>query len=145
MYKTNAKNNFCWTASGVLEISGQPMRYKACHQAHNAEVEMCAVFATRNPLKSQGRRKLLSPIATFVPYRKSCARGQGRQPSNPHSSSPLHRCRAHLIAVSSPGGFRTPAARVCPTAVSGRHPKPFTNPAVACPFGSAGNSCKVPW
>jgi hypothetical protein len=108
MYKER-ENNFCWTASGGWKYRVWPMRYKACHQAHNAKVEMCAVFATRNSLKSQGRRKLLPPLATFVPYWKSCARGQGRQPSNPHSSSPLHRCSFPLIAVSSLGGFRTPA------------------------------------
>ena len=34
-----------------LEISVRPMRYRACNQAHNAEVEIWVIFATRNSLK----------------------------------------------------------------------------------------------
>ena len=30
------------------------MRYKGCHQAHNAQVAMRALFTTRNSLKLQG-------------------------------------------------------------------------------------------
>src|ERR1700716_3552241 len=45
-----------------VEIFVQPMRYKGCHQAHNAQVEICALFTTRNSLKLQGRRKVFSPI-----------------------------------------------------------------------------------
>src|SRR5665647_2141796 len=39
-----------------------PMRYKGCHQAHNAQVAICAFFTTRNSLKLHGRRKVFSPI-----------------------------------------------------------------------------------
>src|SRR5258705_10964917 len=45
-----------------VEIFVRPMRYKGCHQAHNAQVVMCALFATRNSLKLQGRRKVFSPV-----------------------------------------------------------------------------------
>jgi len=40
----------------------RPMRYKGCHQAHNAQVAICALFTTRNSLKLQGRRKVFSPV-----------------------------------------------------------------------------------
>src|SRR6267143_603537 len=42
-----------------VEIFVRPMRYKGCHQAHNAQVEICALFTTR---KLQGWRKAFSPI-----------------------------------------------------------------------------------
>src|SRR5229473_5208332 len=45
-----------------VEIFVRPMRYKGCHQAHTAQVEICALFTTRNSLKLQGRRKAFSPI-----------------------------------------------------------------------------------
>src|ERR1039457_926657 len=45
-----------------VEIFVRPMRYKGCHQAHNAQVVICALFTTRNSLKLQGRRKAFSPI-----------------------------------------------------------------------------------
>ncbi len=44
-----------------VEIFVRPMRYKGCPQAHNAQVVICALFTTRNSLKSQGRRKVFSP------------------------------------------------------------------------------------
>jgi hypothetical protein len=34
-----------------VEIFVRPMRYKGCHQAHNAQVVICALFTTRNSLK----------------------------------------------------------------------------------------------
>jgi hypothetical protein len=45
-----------------VEIFVRPMRYKGCHQAHNAQVAICALFTTRNSLKLQGWRKAFSPI-----------------------------------------------------------------------------------
>src|SRR6267154_1135303 len=45
-----------------VEIFVRPMRYKGCHQAHNAQVEICALFTTPNSLKLQERRKAFSPI-----------------------------------------------------------------------------------
>ena len=45
-----------------MEIFVRPMRYKGCHQAHNAQVVICALFTTHNSLKLQGRRKVFSPI-----------------------------------------------------------------------------------
>ena len=41
---------------GDVEIFVRPMRYKGCRQAHKAQVVTCALFATRNSLKLQGRR-----------------------------------------------------------------------------------------
>src|SRR5258708_29857072 len=37
-----------------VEIFVRPMRYKGCHQAHNAKVAICALFTTHNSLKLQG-------------------------------------------------------------------------------------------
>ena len=45
-----------------MEIFVRPMRYKGCHQAHNAQVVICALFTTPNSLKLQERRKAFSPI-----------------------------------------------------------------------------------
>jgi hypothetical protein len=45
-----------------VEIFVRPMRYKDYHQAHNPKVVICALFATRNSLKLQGRRKAFSRI-----------------------------------------------------------------------------------
>src|ERR1700730_15108315 len=85
-----------------------------------------------------GGESYFPPLATFVPYRKSCARGQGRQPSNPHSSSPLHRCSFPLIAVSSLGAFRTPAAvRVEPFVTAGIR-KPSHERTSSIPEGRRG-------
>ncbi len=82
------------------------MRYKGCHQAHNAKVVICAIFTTPNSLKLQERRKAFSPI------RKVRAISQKlyshSQPPNPHSARHL----ATPPAVSSIGGLRTPALRV---------------------------------
>ena len=44
------------------------MRDKGCHQAHNAQVEICALFTTRNSLKLQGRRK----AGVFTHSQSSC-------------------------------------------------------------------------
>ena len=38
------------------------MRFKDRYQAYNAEVEMCALFATRNSLKLQEMKKVFLPI-----------------------------------------------------------------------------------
>ncbi len=46
-----------------LEMSVRPMRYRACNPAHNAEVEMWAIFATRNSLKLHMMQKLFSTIS----------------------------------------------------------------------------------
>jgi hypothetical protein len=90
-----------------VEIFVRPMRYKGCHQPHNAQVAICAFFTTPNPLKLQERRK----FAKFVPYRKSCTRTAAKSPQR------LTRGFAIPPAVSSLGGLRTPA----PSARRHRH------------------------
>src|ERR1700704_3345179 len=102
----------------------RPMRYKGCHQAHNAQVVICALFTTRNSLKLQGWRKAFSPI------RKVRAISQKLYPHSGTTAvkSPerLTQHRARHPAVSSLGGLRTPAP-VCAAPPSwGRHPKTFT-------------------
>src|SRR4249919_564642 len=66
-----------------MEIFVRPMRDKGSHQAHNAQVVICAFFTTPNSLKSQEWRKAFSPI------RKVRAISQKlyshTQPPNPHS------------------------------------------------------------
>src|SRR5258708_37523406 len=50
-----------------VEIFVRSMRYKGCHQAHNAKVVICAVFTTPNSLKLQERRKVV-----FTHSQSSC-------------------------------------------------------------------------
>jgi hypothetical protein len=59
IYKTSSKQ-FRWTLSRGNIV--RPMRYKGCHQAHNAQVAIGALFTTPNSLKLQERRKAFSPI-----------------------------------------------------------------------------------
>src|SRR5258707_12874818 len=65
MYKMTSRNSFRETGSRFFsspQASVRPMRFKDRYQAHNAEVEMCALFATRNSLKLQEVRKVFLPI-----------------------------------------------------------------------------------
>ena len=91
-----------------VEIFVRPMRYKGCHQAHNAQVVICALFTTRNSLKFRSGERCFHPFAKFVPYRKSCAHNRARQPSNPFScaapSYVPHRGFLHWrFAYAGPG------------------------------------------
>src|ERR1700730_8024880 len=65
MYKMTSPNSFRWTGSRsfrALKYRFGPMRFKDRYQPSHAEVEMCALFATRNCLKLQEMRKVLLPI-----------------------------------------------------------------------------------
>ena len=107
-----------------VEIFVRPMRYKGCHQAHNAQVELCALFTTRNSLKLQGRRK-----GVFTDSQSSChiakvvltIRHDSRQiplAARHHHTFP-HRGFLHWrFADAGPGVRRA--------TVMGRHPKTFT-------------------
>ena len=69
----------------------------------------------------------LSPVSLLATAldRFSCSHSLFARRSNPHS--PRRTARASPRAVSSLGGFRTPAARARGRAPQrGRHPKPFT-------------------
>src|SRR5216683_6404087 len=66
-----------------VEIFVRPMRYKGCHQAHNAKVAICALFATPNSLELQGRRKAFSPIRKIRAISQKLY--SHSQPPNPHS------------------------------------------------------------
>jgi hypothetical protein len=104
------------------------MRYRACNQAHNAEVEIWVIFATRNSLKLHMMQK-----AVFHHEQRSCHNAKvvladdgssKRQASI--DQSPRHRHtfpkRGFLhwrLSDDGPG-----ASRIVP---DGRHPKPFTN------------------
>ena len=67
-----------------VEIFVRPMRYKGCHQAHNAQVEICALFTTRNSLKLQGRRKVFSPIRKVRAISQKLYSHSGTTAANPH-------------------------------------------------------------
>src|SRR5712691_8440892 len=98
-----------------VEIFVRPMRYKGCHQAHNAKVVICALFTTPNSLELQGRRK------AFSPNRKSCTRTHSRQIPTASDAPPRHTSRGFLhwrFAYAGPGVRRS--------TFMGRHPKTFT-------------------
>jgi len=87
-----------------VEIFVRPMRYKGCHQAHNAKVVICALFTTPNSLKLQERRK------AFLPIRKVRAISQSVLAlTAAKSPQRLTRHLATRPAVSFIGGFRTTA------------------------------------
>jgi hypothetical protein len=70
------------------------------------------------------------------PYLQDLAADSLRS-SNPHRSH-KRRQRLFLNAVSSLGGFRTPASPcLCPPRAGGRRPKPFTIAAIRLPTQSA--------
>src|SRR6202790_1107928 len=97
------------------------MRYKGCHQAHNAKVVICALFTTPNSLKLQERRKAFSPIRKIRAISQKLY--SHSQPPSPHSVS----------RATSPHLPRFPPLEVCvrrPCArrstFMGRHPQTFT-------------------
>lgn len=107
-----------------MEIFVRPMRYKGYHQAHNAQVVICAFFTTPNSLELQERRKAFSPI------RKVRAISQKLYSHSQPTKSP-QRLTRHLTphpAVSSIGGLRTPAPVCAAPPSRGRHPQTFTLP-----------------
>jgi hypothetical protein len=70
------------------------MRYQACSPAVNAEVAKRGIFATRNPLKSRGRPRLISPISKLRaaslklwPDHRSIMR-EFRRPTSDQTSQP---------------------------------------------------------
>src|ERR1700676_2526131 len=75
------------------------MWYKGCPQRPNAEVANCDVFATRNPLESQERRRLISPTS------KLCAETlklwSGHQPITQN----FRRGQMPLLAASGEGNL----------------------------------------
>src|SRR5580692_13226561 len=105
-----------------MEIFVRPMRYKGCHQAHNAKVVICALFTTPNSLKLQERRK-----AVFTHSQSSChiakvvlALTAAISPQR-LTVPPRHTSRGFIhwrLSDDGPG-----ASRIVPI---GRHPKPFT-------------------
>ena len=105
-----------------MEIFVRPMRDKGCHQAHNAQVVICAFFTTPNSLKLQGAAK-----GVFTHSQSSCHIAKVVLALTADKSSPrLTRHLTKLPAVSSIGGLRTPAP-VCAAPPSwGRHPQTFT-------------------
>jgi hypothetical protein len=144
--------------AGSPRISSQPRQ--GCRQCRSARPDR--------------RRPALVPgtvTSIFSPCR--CQRSQNRAAHTPQRHRPSHptvqpsqrcltrrgqipiaqaRCtaaRAYPIAVSSPGGFRTPAARVCPTAVSGRasetlHTSGHAGDALPRDDGNAGSTAHSP-
>ncbi len=63
--KMTSRNSFRWTGSRsfrALKYRFGPCASKIGIGAYNAEVEMCALFATRNSLKLQEVRKVFLPM-----------------------------------------------------------------------------------
>src|ERR1017187_7841142 len=96
--RTNAIGDAVMIASGVqgefetipldavtVEIFFRPMRYKGCHQAHNAQVAICDLFTTRNSLKLQRRRKVFSPIRKVRAISLKLCRPSGTTAAKSHS------------------------------------------------------------
>ena len=107
-----------------VEIFVRPMRYKGCHQAHNAKVAICALFTTHNSLKLQGRRKVF-----FTHSQSSCHIAKvvlALRHDSRKSPSRLTRPLTTPPAVSSIGGLRTPAPVSAAPPSWGRHPQTFT-------------------
>jgi len=136
--KMTSRNSFRWTGSRsfrALKYRFGPCASKIGIGAYNAEVEICALFATRNSLKLQEVRKVFLPIRNIhartlkLWSRSEPAAVEIHSTFSSHATDNLHRARGlalvSLPAVSSIGGFRTPAAGVRGSAVRGRHPKPL--------------------
>src|SRR6267142_5328967 len=68
-----------------VEIFVRSMRYKGCHQAHNAQVAICALFTTHNSLKLQGRRKVFSPIRKVRAISQKLCSHSGTTAAKSHS------------------------------------------------------------
>ena len=67
-----------------VEIFVRPMRYKGCHQAHNAKVVICAILNNAYLAEITGAAKgVFTHSQKFVPYRKNLY--SHSQPPNPHS------------------------------------------------------------
>jgi hypothetical protein len=65
---TNGSKQFRFGRSEIFEILKDrftPMRFKDCREAHRARVVECAIFATRNSLKSQATPNLKSPSSNI--------------------------------------------------------------------------------
>ena len=69
------------------------MRYGACNQAHNAEVEIWAIFATRNSLKLHMMQKLFSTISNVraINAKVVLADDGSSKRQAPIDQSPRHR------------------------------------------------------
>ena len=107
------------------------MARKVATEVDHARVVECAIFATRNSLKSLVSRNLNPHLATLVPDRRSCARLRARLASTlirSQAHAPQRRTRPRIPSRDflhwrfSYAGRREPAASF----VSGRHPKIFT-------------------
>src|SRR4030088_1595030 len=115
------------------------MRYRACNQAHNAEVEIWGIFATRNSLKLHMMQKLFS-----TNKQRSCHNAKvvladdgSSKRQAPIDQSPRDRPtfpqRGFLhwrLSDDGPGASRIVSI--------GRHPKPFTMNETARAVGRCG-------
>jgi hypothetical protein len=105
IYKTSSKQ-FRWTLSRGNIV--RPMRYKGCHQAHNAQVAIGALFTTPNSLKLQEAK------GVFTHSQSSChiakvvltIRHDSRQIPIASDAPPRHASRGFLhwrFAYAGPG------------------------------------------
>src|SRR5262249_40756313 len=100
-----------------------PMQYKGCFPGVNAEVAKSDIFATCNPLKSQGRSRLIVLVSKLrattlklwpghQPIMQEFRRLTSDQTGQPN---PVARCiiSAYPRATSCLGPFWTPVSRAC--------------------------------
>ena len=99
------------------------MPLNGCHEAHHVEVVGCALFATRNSLKSQAGRNLKSPLSNIrAVTSKLCRRSR---PTQLQPAAPAHVPPSRFPPLEV--FRRRPPVRAA-RFVSGRHPKTFTSP-----------------
>ena len=79
-----------------MEIFVRPMRDKGSHQAHNAQVVICAFFTTPNSLKSQEWRKAFSPIRKVRAISQKLYSHTQRQIPIASDARPPHTSRGFL-------------------------------------------------
>jgi hypothetical protein len=111
---------FCNTPAGAWTDSCKEPGAINDHSG-GAVAEWAAALAQLDPNKPPGDVPPLRWGRFIDDARKFLASDWPRQAAD--LACPL---RTLQCTSSSSGGFRTPAAGACPTAVSGRHPKPFT-------------------
>jgi len=140
--KMTSRNSFRWTGSRsfrALKYRFGPCASKIGIGAYNAEVEMCALFATRNSLKLQEVRKVFLPIRNIhARTLKLCSRGANRPPLK---FTNLQIARRRQIPIEPAARPTYPFPRFPPLEAFGRRP-----PELAAPSVVAGirNPCMGP-
>jgi hypothetical protein len=97
VYKASSKQFRCML---YVEIFVRPMRYKGCHQAHNAKVVICAFFAMPNSLNYRSGH--MSGSQSIYSITSSAVKSNSGGISTPRALAVLR-----LIAISNFVGCST--------------------------------------